>query len=419
MNDLLQRLQAILAARYHLESPLGEGGMAIVFVATDLKHGRKVAVKVLRPELAAIIGGDRFLREIEVTSRLQHPHVLPLYDSGVADGLLYYVMPLITGESLRQRLTRERQLPVSDAVAIARGVASALDYAHRQGVVHRDIKPENILLHDGQPLVADFGIALAVATAGGERLTQTGMSIGTPDYMSPEQASGDPEVGPRTDIYALGVVTYEMLAGSPPFTGPNAQAISAAVLTTDPAPLTERRRSVPDELASAVHRALERLPADRFPNAAEFSRALEQAPDWQPRRARSRRGLRWVSVAGAFGLIAVGGLIGTLAQPSRPAEPRRWSITLPTSAPLALTGSGPATGWPAALALSPPGTAWPTSPHAARTPPSPCGRSTRIRRYSSGAPTGRITPSTRPMASGSPSSPTISCAKCRPQAGTP
>ena len=355
MNDLLQRLQANLAEHYRLESPLGEGGMAIVFVATDLKHGRKVAVKVLRPELAAVIGGDRFLREIEVTSRLQHPHILPLYDSGAADGLLYYVMPLITGESLRQRLTRERQLPVSEAVSIARGVASALDYAHRQGVVHRDIKPENILLHDGQPLVADFGIALAVATAGGERLTQTGMSIGTPAYMSPEQASGDPEVDPRTDIYALGVVAYEMLAGSPPFTGPNAQAVVAAVLTTHPAPLAERRYSVPDELASAVHRALERLPADRFPNAAEFGRALERAPDWQPQRPRSRRSPPWVSVAAALGLLAAGGLIGMLARPSHPADVRRWSITLPPAAPVALTGTGPATGWPTALALSPAG----------------------------------------------------------------
>ena len=218
LSDPLPRLTAALSDRYRIERELGAGGMATVYLAEDLKHRRKVAIKVLRAELAAVIGADRFIAEITTTANLQHPHILALHDSGVADSFLYYVMPYVEGESLRDRLTREKQLPIADAVRIAGEVASALDYAHRQGVIHRDIKPENILLHDGRALVADFGIALA-ATSAGSRMTETGMSLGTPHYMSPEQAMGERTLDARTDIYALGCVLYEMLAGDPPFTG--------------------------------------------------------------------------------------------------------------------------------------------------------------------------------------------------------
>ena len=219
--------------------------MATVYLAEDLKHARKVAIKVLHPELSAVIGGDRFLAEIKTTASLQHPHILGLIDSGEADGLLYYVMPFIEGETLRGRLTREKQLPIDDAVRLTKEVASALEFAHKRGIVHRDIKPENILLQDGQALVADFGIALAVQQAGGSRMTQTGMSLGTPAYMSPEQAMGERELGARSDVYALGAMTYEMLTGEPPFTGPNSQAIVAKVLTETPPPLRPKRPSVP------------------------------------------------------------------------------------------------------------------------------------------------------------------------------
>jgi serine/threonine-protein kinase len=229
---------------------------------------------VLHPELAAVLGAERFLAEIKTTAYLQHPNILQLFDSGSADGLLYYVMPYVEGESLRGRLTREKQLPVDDAVSIARGAAAALDYAHRHGVIHRDIKPENILLQDGQPLVADFGIALAVKQAGGARLTQTGLSLGTPQYMSPEQATGERELDVRSDVYALGAVTYEMLAGEPPFTGNTTQAIIAKLMTEEPRPLSVLRKSVPPHVEAAVHRALEKLPADRFGSAADFSAAL-------------------------------------------------------------------------------------------------------------------------------------------------
>src|SRR6266404_4523124 len=234
MTPVPDRLAAALADRYRIERELGQGGMATVYMAEDLKHHRKVAVKVLRPELASALGPERFLREIETTANLRHPHILPLYDSGEAGGFLFYVMPLVEGESLRDRLTREKQLPIDDALRIASEVASALDYAHRHGVIHRDIKPENILLHDGRALVADFGIALAASKAGGTRMTETGMSLGTPHYMSPEQAMGEREITARSDVYALGVVLYEMLTGDPPFTGSTAQAIVARVLTEKP-----------------------------------------------------------------------------------------------------------------------------------------------------------------------------------------
>jgi serine/threonine-protein kinase len=269
-----QRLGAALADRYRIERELGAGGMATVYLAHDLKHDRNVALKVLHPDLAATIGVDRFLCEIKVTANLQHPNILGLFDSGIADGQAYYVMPYVDGESLRDRLNRETQLPVADAIGIATGIAAALEYAHARGVIHRDIKPENILLQSGQPVVADFGIALAVQQAGGQRLTQTGMSLGTPQYMSPEQAMGDRTLDARTDIYALGAITYEMLAGEPPFTGPNTQAIVARVLTEKPRPLAQLRETVPPQVEAAVHRALQKLPADRFANAAAFASAL-------------------------------------------------------------------------------------------------------------------------------------------------
>ena len=259
--------------------------MATVYLAHDLRHDRKVALKLLRPELAAIIGAERFLAEIRVTANLQHPHILPLHDSGEVDGLLFYVMPFIEGVSLRERLNRETQLPVPDAVRIATEVASALDYAHRQGVIHRDIKPENILFHDGRALVADFGIALA-ATSAGKRMTETGMSLGTPFYMSPEQATGEKVITARSDIYALGAVLYEMLSGEPPFTGPTAQAIVAKVLTTEPTGLRATRRHVPPHVEAAVMQALEKLPADRFSTAAEFAAALANPAHVAPTRLR-------------------------------------------------------------------------------------------------------------------------------------
>jgi Tol biopolymer transport system component len=270
-----QQLESALRGRYEVEREIGAGGMATVYRARDLRHDRHVALKVLRPELSAILGAERFLKEIRTTANLQHPHILPLHDSGEANGLVFYVMPFVEGESLRDRLTRETQLPVDDAVRIAREVASALDYAHRHGVVHRDIKPENILLNDGQALVADFGIALAASAAGGgTRLTETGMSLGTPHYMSPEQAMGEREITPRSDVYALGCVLYEMLLGEPPFTGPTAQAIVARVMTEEPRSPTTQRKSVPPHVAAAVLTALAKIPADRFATAAEFAVAL-------------------------------------------------------------------------------------------------------------------------------------------------
>jgi serine/threonine-protein kinase len=280
-----ERLRAALADRYRLERELGQGGMATVYLAHDLKHDRKVAIKVLRPELAAVLGAERFLSEIKTTANLQHPHILPLHDSGEARDAgdpmgrpyLFYVMPFIEGESLRDRLTREKQLPIAEAVRIATEVASALDYAHRHGVIHRDIKPENILLHDGRALVADFGIALAASKAGGSRMTETGMSLGTPTYMSPEQAMGEREITARSDVYALGCMTYEMLIGEPPFTGPTAQAIVAKVMTEKPASLIARRDRIPPAVEEAVLTALEKLPADRFASAAEFAAALAGA----------------------------------------------------------------------------------------------------------------------------------------------
>ena len=286
--QVVARLRAALADRYTLERELGAGGMATVYLAQDVKHHRKVAVKVLRPELAAVIGAERFLTEIRTTANLQHPHILPLFDSGAADSFLYYVMPYIEGISLRDRLTREKQLPIGDAVRLASEIAGALDYAHRHGVIHRDIKPENILLHDGSALVADFGIALAASKAG-SRMTETGMSLGTPQYMSPEQAMGERDLDARSDVYALGCVTYEMLTGEPPFSGPTAQAIVAKVMTAEPAEMTTLRKTIPSDVADAVHTALQKLPADRFATAAEFAAALQGGTPGKSARTTARR----------------------------------------------------------------------------------------------------------------------------------
>jgi serine/threonine-protein kinase len=274
VTDTVDRLSAALADCYRLERELGAGGMATVYLAEDLKHHRRVALKVLRPELSALLGAERFLKEIEVTANLQHPHLLPLFDSGEAAGLLFYVMPYVEGESLREKLAREKQLGIEEAVRLATQVASALDYAHRRNVIHRDIKPENILLHEGQALIADFGIALALRQAGGNRLTETGLSLGTPQYMSPEQASGDRQLDARSDIYSLACVLYEMLAGEPPHTGPTVQAVIAKLLADRPRPVGELRTTVPVHVAAALDVALSKLPADRFATAAEFSEAL-------------------------------------------------------------------------------------------------------------------------------------------------
>ncbi len=269
----VSRIRAALAGRYRIDHELGQGGMATVYVAEDLKHDRKVAIKVLRPELAAVIGAERFVREIKTIANLQHPHILGLIDSGEVGGTAYYVMPLVDGESLRDRLEREKQLPIGEAVRIATEVAGALDYAHRHGVIHRDIKPENILLHDGSALVADFGIALAASSAG-TRMTETGMSLGTPQYMSPEQAMGEREITAASDVYALGCVSYEMLVGDPPFSGSTAQAIVAKIVTEQPRSLIVQRHTIPESIEAAVLTAIEKLPADRFASAGEFAAAL-------------------------------------------------------------------------------------------------------------------------------------------------
>ncbi len=273
MTDV-DRLTAALEGRYRIERELGAGGMATVYLAEDLRHQRQVAIKVLKPELAAVLGADRFVVEIKTTAALQHPHILPLFDSGTADGFLYYVMPYIEGETLRDKLDRETQLGIGEAVRITSEIADALDYAHRQGVIHRDIKPENILLHDGRPMVADFGIALAVSAAAGGRMTETGLSLGTPHYMSPEQATAEKEITGRSDVYSLGTMLYEMLTGNPPHVGASAQQIIMKIVTEEAAPVTKYRRSVPRHVAAAVAMAVEKLPADRFATAADFAEAL-------------------------------------------------------------------------------------------------------------------------------------------------
>ncbi|HMC56397.1 MAG TPA: protein kinase [Gemmatimonadaceae bacterium] len=321
---IAEQLTTALAGRYAILREIGAGGMATVYLARDIKHDRQVALKVLKPELGAVLGVERFLAEIKVTANLQHPNLLPLFDSGEAEGLLFYVMPYVEGESLRHRLDREQQLPVDEAIRIAVGVANALAYAHAHGVIHRDLKPENILLQSGQPVVADFGIALAVSKAGGERITQTGLSLGTPQYMSPEQATGDRAVDVRTDIYSLGALTYEMLAGEPPHSGPTAQSIIAKLMTEEVRPITVLRRSVPLHVDAAVRRALEKLAADRFGSAAQFADALEGKID---RAAISRYG------AANAGSATVSKL-------------RRWRFV--AAAALALTGVATAGWWTSA-----------------------------------------------------------------------
>jgi serine/threonine-protein kinase len=317
--------------------------MATVYLADDIKHDRKVALKVLRPELAAVIGADRFLQEIKVTANLQHPHILPLHDSGDADGFLFYVMPYVEGETLRDKIHREKQLGIDEAVDITKAVAAALDYAHRHNVIHRDIKPENVLIHDGQALVADFGIALAVSQAGGTRLTETGLSVGTPHYMSPEQAMGDRELDARSDVYSLGAMLYEMLAGDPPYTGSTAQAIVAKVITEKAPPVTTHRDTVPAHVAAAITKALSKLPADRFTSAADFAAALTNpafalpttaAPGAPADLAVARRAqwarFAWPAVATLIAGLALWGWL----RPEPPTAVTRYGLALPPDQPL-------------------------------------------------------------------------------------
>jgi hypothetical protein len=358
MNSPLERLRTALADRYRIDRELGTGGMATVYLAHDLKHDREVAIKVLHPDLGAALGSDRFLSEIKTTAKLQHPHILPLLDSGEADGLLYYVMPYVTGETLRARIERERQLPIDDALRIAREVADALGAAHAIGIIHRDVKPENILLQSGHALVADFGIALAVQSAGGARMTQTGLSLGTPQYMSPEQAMGEKVIDLRADIYALGAVAYEMLVGEPPFTGASVQAIVAKVMNAEPQAPTLVRKTIPAHVERAVLRALAKLPADRFASAAEFSAALSttETAFVDSARARSQR-RSWVTrtpllLGVAAAALAGGWLLGRGRAHSTDARGAfDVSVTLPDSVtiePLAPVPEGEV-----AIALSP------------------------------------------------------------------
>jgi serine/threonine-protein kinase len=322
MTELsIARLNDALSGRYTLESEIGQGGMATVYLAQDLKHNRKVALKVLKPELAAVVGGERFLAEIEVTANLQHPNILPLFDSGEADGFLYYVMPYVEGETLRDRIDREHQLPVDEAVRMATEVAEALDHAHRQGVVHRDIKPGNILLRDGRPLVADFGIALAVGAAGGTRLTETGLSVGTPYYMSPEQATGDSHVGPATDIYALACVLYEMLVGDPPYPGSTAQAVLGKIISGEHVSAIQQRTTIPTHVDAAIRRSLEKLPADRFTSAGDFARALRD-PSFrygqEVAAGAGGGGIAWKVAAAVLGVATVALAAALALQPEPP-----------------------------------------------------------------------------------------------------
>jgi eukaryotic-like serine/threonine-protein kinase len=340
VSDLSIRLGRALAGRYSIQRQLGAGGMGAVFLAEDLKHHRQVAIKVLNPELSAVIGGERFLREIEVAAGLSHPLILPLHDSGSAEGLLYYVMPYVEGESLRQRLAREKQLPIADSLRIAREVADALEHVHRQGVVHRDIKPENILLQGGHAVVADFGIASAVSAAGGERLTATGLAIGTPAYMSPEQAAGG-TIDARSDLYSLGCVLYEMLAGQPPFTAATVESMAHQHRSVPPRPATHLRPTVPHGIDRALGRALAKAAADRFPSAQEMAVALA-APDPAadarteeiPRPPRRAWRLAWMGGA-ALATVAIVWLVWLVwpfipwPRPPAPSPVRRAVAVLP------------------------------------------------------------------------------------------
>ncbi|MBY0491865.1 MAG: serine/threonine protein kinase [Gemmatimonadaceae bacterium] len=344
-----ESLPSGLSGRYELQRELGAGGMATVYLARDVRHNRQVALKVLHPELSAVIGPERFLKEIELTANLQHPHILPLFDSGEANGQLFYVMPFVEGETLRARLTREQQLPIPDVIGLAREVAGALQYAHERGVIHRDIKPENILLQGGHALVADFGIALAVQQAGGQRMTQTGLSLGTPQYMAPEQAMGERAVDARADVYALGAVTYEMLTGEPPFSGPSSQAIVARVLTVPPAPPAppaQTRSTVPAHVEAAVLAALQKLPADRPATAQKFADALTGglalAPPSPPvastiKTNPVRRGVpAWLFIAACALCIVMGWLAWRSREDQTTSVPAtRFTLALPDSIVLA------------------------------------------------------------------------------------
>ncbi len=360
MSDLASRLNAALEGRYVIERELGEGGIATVYLAEDVKHERKVALKVLKPELAAVVGAERFLAEIKTTANLQHPHILPLFDSGEAGSFLFYVMPYVEGESLRQKLRREHQLPVDDAVRLATDLAEALDYAHRQGVIHRDIKPGNVLIHDGQPVISDFGIVLALGAAGGNRLTETGLSLGTPHYMSPEQTTGDQTVGPSTDTYALGCVLYEMLIGEPPFTGSSPQVVLGKIIGGEPQSVTAQRKAVPANVDAAIANALEKLPADRFRATQDFATALAdpgfrhgavaegEAGSTVPGHATIwRTALPWgITAALAAAVVALVSRPPTLG-------PAVYDVGLPDEAPMSFTGGSPdGVGWPA-FSLSP------------------------------------------------------------------
>ncbi len=361
VTDPIDRLSNALSDRYRIERELGSGGMATVYLAEDLKHDRQVALKVMRPELSAILGGERFLREIRIAAKLNHPHILALHDSGEAEGFLYYVMPHVEGESLRSKLTREKQLPVDEAISITKQVGAALDYAHQQGVIHRDIKPENILIHQGEALVADFGIALAVSTAAGTRLTDTGLSLGTPEYMSPEQATGEREITARSDVYSLGSVVYEMLVGEPPHTGNTVQAIIAKVVSVEPQPISRVRHTVPSNVDAAVQCALAKVPADRLGSGAEFTDALTDpaftlatvagaaaatlsAGPWK------RLAVLFASIAAVTTLFAVVALWGWLrSPPEAPKNITRMSIQMPE-------GEEATSTWGGEIALSPDGT---------------------------------------------------------------
>jgi serine/threonine-protein kinase len=339
MPATLESITQALSGHYRVERELGAGGMATVYLAHDLRHDREVAVKVLRPELALALGADRFVREIRTIAQLQHPHILGLIDSGEVDGTAWYVMPFVRGESLRDRLNREKQLPVQEALRITADVASALDYAHRQGVIHRDIKPENILIHDGAALLADFGVALAAAHAAGDgRITESGISLGTPQYMSPEQALGERDIDARSDIFSLSTVTNEMLTGKPPFTGQNVQAIVAQLATEDPVPVSRVRRSVPDHVNDAILVALEKLPADRFATASHFAAALKgEVPvsrvDGGAGRMRAVR--RWQILAATLAALTVIGFGAAAASRRTPGiSAFAAALSLPENAPL-------------------------------------------------------------------------------------
>lgn len=351
MSDPIARLNAALEGRYLIERELGEGGMATVYLAEDLKHERRVALKVLKPELAAVVGAERFLTEIKTTANLQHPHILPLFDSGAADGVLFYVMPYVDGETLRARIDREKQLPLDEAVRIATAVANALDHAHRHGVIHRDIKPANILLEDGEPVVSDFGIALALGVAGGNRLTETGLSLGTPYYMSPEQATGDQIVGPQTDVYALGCVLYEMLVGEPPYMGSTAQAVLGRIIAGKPVSATGQRPSIPAHVDAAIRCALEKLPADRFKSGHHLVRALGDEHFRHGEDAAVRRAAAgpWKRMALAFAGAAVLATVVAAWALLRP-EPAEQVVRVSLSAPEELIRGG-------AFALFPDGSA--------------------------------------------------------------